>query len=91
MCYKTNVKIKISFEKINSADLSIITLKQITSLFSSVEKKEENEMKIASKVEKNVVRISKIKLIKKIKRISKSFRSKECLALSNMISIDVAV
>ena len=40
MCHKTDVNIKISFEKNISANSSIIILKQITSSFSSVENKE---------------------------------------------------
>ena len=87
MRYKKNVKFKINFEKINSADLSIIILKRITSSFSSV-KNEKKKMKIALKIKKNVVRILKIKSIKKIKRTSKNFRLKEYLTSSNMTFVN---
>ena len=44
---------------------------------------------MVSKIKKNVVQNSKIKLIKKIKRTQKNFRSKKCLTLSNIIFINV--
>ena len=88
MRHKTNVEFKINFEKINSTDLSIIILKRTSSSFSSVKKKEEKK-KIVSKIEKNVVRILKIKSNKKIKRTSKNSRSKECLTSSNIIFVSV--
>ena len=88
MRHKTDVEFKINFEKINFADSSIIILKRTLSLFLNVKNKKIKN-KIASKVKKDVVRISKIKLNKKIKRTSKDFRSKKCLTLSNMIFVSV--
>ena len=55
MRYKTDVKTKINFEKMNSADSSIIILKQITSLFSSVDDEKENQRKVVSKIKKVVI------------------------------------
>ena len=83
-------KIKIKFEKIHSARSSINILKRPNSFFSNV-KIEIFFLKIASKVKKNVIRISKIKRTQKWKRISKNFRSKKCFASSNMTLMNVAV
>ena len=88
-CHKTNVQIKFNFEKNNFAGSSIIILKKITSFLSV--KNEESKMKDVSKIEKNFVRISKIKSIKKIKEISRNFRSKKCLTSLNMIFVNVVV
>ena len=88
MRHKTDVELKINFEKINFANSSIITLQRTSSSFSSV-KNGKKKIKIASKRKKDVIRISKIKSNKKIKRTSKDSRSKECLTSSNMTFVNV--
>ena len=85
-----HLEIKIKFEKINSADSSIRILKQRISFFSNLENREKKRENPNCFEKKKVVRISKIKSIKKMKRISRNFRSKECLTSSNTIFVDVA-
>ena len=63
MRYKTNVKIKINFEKNNFADLSIIFKTNNIIIFK---REKGNQMKIASKVKKSIIRIFKVKSIKKV-------------------------
>ena len=90
MRYKIDVKLKINFEKTNSVDSSIIILKQTLSSFSSMKnEKWKKKLKVALKIEKNVVRISKIKSIKKNKQTQRNSRSKECLTSSNMTFVNV--
>ena len=81
---EASVKIEISLETISSADQKRNIFKEKTSSASSVENENE-KVKAISKIE----RIINIK--KKVKLISRQFRSRNCLEVSDMIFVDVVV
>ena len=83
-----------NFETINSTNQKRNIFKRKTSFFSNVENEDE-ELKAISKIERKNKFISKVQrkvnIKKKINLISKHFRSRNRLEISNKIFVDVTV